>query len=677
MANLPQTEEEVRGLLTTMTQNGASDADKKIVIDGFVRRAKEQRLATEKAQGDKRLQGANKAANIFGTVSTAVNPLSLFAGGKKGRQKLEEFNTGVGRAGLGVGRFLGSAAERLTRVPSVLATPNKGVKFKDPTLAEKFIPQEALVGQTPTEKFGKTVADVGIGLATGLAGGALTAPLAETALAAKGAQLASKVPLIGNITQKGASIAPRLAGESLGATEAFFASSEGRGATGKELALGALSDAALVGLLAPAFKVAKKEVSKFVSKTAKRESAVNRNIRSLQTLEDSNTSLRKKTNKFKNDVKSIVAETDLLKGSVTPEGRIRTTLEGGAIDRLQGEIIKPQEDIIARILAVEKKTVPLEVLRKDAIELIEGQRAKGAGRKSVIKMLDDELNAFAEFADDPVKGPDLSDIHDRKREIYQTLNYANPSISKDQKLVAKALKEAVENNTTSADVRALNDELKKHFEVLNYLEALDNKTVKKGRLGKYFAQGFGVLIGSNFGPLGSVAGLKLGDALVKQSFRSTFSEGLGRGIQRSDIVEDALQELPARASNAQSINTTPTNNVTADSISGVNVRQSLPQNNIKVNSADVLSGIEVPARLNRLMDILSKFETADDLNIFLNESRALIESGAQLSDDLSYIKSVMNDPFLSQKSEIGLGRLKDSFNSPVEGLLQLAKVKSL
>jgi hypothetical protein len=101
--------------------------------------------------------------------------------------------------------------------------------------------------------------------------------------------------------------------------------------------------------------------------------------------------------------------------------------------------------------------------------------------------------------------------------------------------IGKAAKEAIEKAVPedAFSVRELNSHIGDILDAEKFLRSLDGRTVKGGRLGKYFGRTFGAMIGSNAGPLGTFFGTLGGDAVIEVLQRSTFSSPLKQLILRN------------------------------------------------------------------------------------------------------------------------------------------------
>lgn len=295
------------------------------------------------------------------------------------------------------------------------------------------------------------------------------------------------------------------------------------------------------------------------SKTGE-SAVVSKNLEGLNQLESANSVVRKVVNDAKQkgvDVKDLVSKTDLLKDSVDVDGTIRTTGDGGAIEQLT-EFIKPKEKVISQVLEREGGTINLKDLKSQMEDAVNSSNIMGANKTSALKSIADEIEGLALDAD--AQGNiSLSRIQDAKINKYSTINYSNPSAAVVDKLIAKALKEVIEKNTKSADVAALNKELGSHYAVLKFLEKLDGKKVKNGRLGKFFMQTAGAIAGSSFGPLGSMAGFEVAGRVQGKMMQGTFKGETGKGLQTSEAMKSAMDQSNSLGSRNANQSTTMTN----------------------------------------------------------------------------------------------------------------------
>lgn len=260
----------------------------------------------------------------------------------------------------------------------------------------------------------------------------------------------------------------------------------------------------------------------------------------LQKLEDSYATLRKASSKAQAkgiDVKTILSQTDLLRGAVDKTGTIRTQ---AAIKELN-DFIRPQEDVITKNLQKEGTKVPLQMVQRTLTKTVMDSSLEGGALERALQNVETDMKGLARRADKDGFIP-LATVHNAKVDKYANINYLNPESKKADKIIAKGLKDLVVARAKSIDVDALNKELAPHYAVQDFLEKLDGKKVAGGKLGRYFAQTLGGVVGSHFGPLGAVAGAELGGRLKGASMSATFKGRTGGILQRSDAMNAAVEK---------------------------------------------------------------------------------------------------------------------------------------
>lgn len=295
-------------------------------------------------------------------------------------------------------------------------------------------------------------------------------------------------------------------------------------------------------------KAGSKILTKGTQKAAvqKAQKAAMQDVAELGKLERKTPALQKYVDRAKKqdfDVRQAIAETDLLVGSVDDNGLINTVQEGGAIERMN-KFLEPRERVVSEALNKEGRKIALADVEKALLRAVDESGAKGAAKKRAYSSVADEIEGLR-FDADRNGMIDVAEINNAKIDKYRNINYLDPSASRLDKSLAKKLKELVEENTDSIDVKAYNEELSKFYTMLGYLEKLNNKRVEGGRLGKYVAQGVGAVVGSNFGPFGAIAGSELGGLLKGQAMKSIFAGPLGRsGPQVTARMTEALKPKP-------------------------------------------------------------------------------------------------------------------------------------
>lgn len=244
------------------------------------------------------------------------------------------------------------------------------------------------------------------------------------------------------------------------------------------------------------------------------------------------------------DVKKVLSETDVLHGAVDNTGTITTKGEGGAVEQYTRQFIDKNESIVSDALKKEGRSISADVVRAKLRRSLLDAGIEGKDLTRALSGVEGEMRGYS------VRGGGdtipVSTLHDAKVDKYNTINFfTDGSKSKYAKAVAKALKELVEENTTSIKVKEVNEELSKHFAVIDYLNKLDNKKVEGGKLGKYFAQTVGAIVGSHLGPLGSIVGAEAGGRLKGGLMSRVFNGKTGRVQPQAGVILDAQKTIDA------------------------------------------------------------------------------------------------------------------------------------
>jgi len=279
-----------------------------------------------------------------------------------------------------------------------------------------------------------------------------------------------------------------------------------------------------IPLAGAAVQATAKAVGQRFSPQGRIDSLISNRRKSLEAL--SQAPLRKAVNKGTErgiDVIDTLSKTDVLHGAVDKTGTVTTKGSGGAIEQYTKEFVDGNESLVSQALQKEGRSIAPELVRKKLVSAINKSGIQGAELNKALSKIDEELAGYARRASKTGAIP-LETLHSAKVDKYSNINFFTEGASKKyDKTIAKALKELVEEHTSSVDVKSLNKELAKHFAVLDYLEKLDGKKVAGGRLGKYFAQTVGAIVGSKLGPLGAIAGAEAGGqvqgSLLERVFR--------------------------------------------------------------------------------------------------------------------------------------------------------------
>lgn len=274
---------------------------------------------------------------------------------------------------------------------------------------------------------------------------------------------------------------------------------------------------------------------------------------------DSYQTLKKATEKGRErgiDIKKVLSDTDVLHGSVDKTGTITTKGEGGAVEQYTKQFIDGNESIVSDALKKEGRSIAPGIVWKKLRGAVMKSGIEGKALTNALANVDREMAGYA------IKGQKsgaipLATLHDAKVNKYNNINFFTEGNAKQyDKTIAKALKEIVEKESKDVRVRSVNKELLKHFAVIDYLNKLDNKKVSGGKLGKYFAQTVGAIVGSHFGPVGSIAGAELGGRIkggaMERSFQGKTRKRFPQAkaiTETNNYINQKPMELPQSRSN--------------------------------------------------------------------------------------------------------------------------------
>lgn len=245
-----------------------------------------------------------------------------------------------------------------------------------------------------------------------------------------------------------------------------------------------------------------------------------------------------------NDPVKMLSKTDVLAGAVDDTGNLKTLGEGGAHEQYTNKYLKPAEGVVRKNLEIEGNKISLAEVKKKMLNDIKNSSLEGEALTTALGKVEREIEGLASRAD--ADGMiDVVKLHDAKVNKYDTIDYLNPASKKADKTIARTYKELVESNTKSVNVKKINSDLQKHYEVLNLLEKLDNKKVEGGKLGKYIAQGVGAVAGSTLplGPFGPLLGAEVGARVKGAMMASKFSSKASQIIEQSPEMIQALQNI--------------------------------------------------------------------------------------------------------------------------------------
>jgi hypothetical protein len=344
------------------------------------------------------------------------------------------------------------------------------------------------------------------------------------------------------------------------------------------------------------------------SSTQKLEKIRTAREKELFDIENNYAKLRKGMNLSKDqnaEVRKRVAKADIWEGAVDTEGTVRTTTKGGVVDRYKAMTIDGGEGVVRQNLEREGAYTTLDKVKAKLEKTILDGRLPIDEKETALSNVDKIIAGFNRAYPDG-KVP-LVALQDEKTRAYAAIDYTNPTSKIKQKDIARGYKELVEE-TSNVNVKQQNDELAKYYKDIELLENLDGRKVKGGKLGKYFAQISGNIIGGATGgavggPVGVAVGTVIGGeaaSFLKGAALSKTLKSGGEVAPKSPILEKAKETgssprlaLPApkfgrdyipQSNNAGSLNTQYSNtNIPKTTV----IPNSLPRANNAVKKGSV------------------------------------------------------------------------------------------
>ncbi len=292
---------------------------------------------------------------------------------------------------------------------------------------------------------------------------------------------------------------------------------------------------------------------------------INKKIKGVVTADDiekelfnieNNYAKTRKTNSFSKDggseTRKRLVSADVLSDVTDDTGTIRTLGENGAKAQYKLKTIDGIERLVKETLVKEGKTVSPEVLEGKMINDIMNSGLEGRALITSLNNVKGEIEGLMLRATPDGQIP-LDVIHDAKISTADlAFKNIDPGIKKEGKSFAGSYKRIIEE-TSDEPIEAINKELQKDYKVLELLDVLDGKKVKGGKLGKYFAQIGGNIVGgaagSVGGPVGSAAGTIIGGEIAGkikgQMLKNTFGQSIGSTIEKSGILVEASNKVKA------------------------------------------------------------------------------------------------------------------------------------
>jgi len=281
-------------------------------------------------------------------------------------------------------------------------------------------------------------------------------------------------------------------------------------------------------------------------------------VKDLSKLEDSYSQFRR-LNEFQTDggieSRSRIARSNVLEGVADENGVIRTKGKGGAVEQYRKATIDGVEDVVKRNLDREGKSVTLPQIKAALIkEIATKSGLEGADLTTALKGVERELSGLG-IRMDELGQVSLSKLQDAKINTTKNINFNTPpETATYRKAVARTYKNIIEKNS-DFNVKEVNAELAKFYKDIERLEMLDGKRVKGARLGKYFAQISGNIVGGATGtaiggPIGAAVGAIAGGEAASFISGKTMSRAFGKGgvlPEKNPVLAAAREQagLPA------------------------------------------------------------------------------------------------------------------------------------
>ena len=235
------------------------------------------------------------------------------------------------------------------------------------------------------------------------------------------------------------------------------------------------------------------------------------------------------------DVRKTLAETNLLNGAISPDGRISSDKALANFN----EFIQPYEGQVKQALKTEGRSVQINQLVNNAKDFINQSTLSDRQKVELQQELAGQLDAFSQFRG---KAVPVTALHDTKVTLANSNNYLNPGKNIVDKEAARFFKDLVERNTSSMDVAKYNGELSKYYTVREALEKMDRAVVNGGRMGKYFSSLIGSGVGGMVGgPLGAIAGAEVGAKARGGMMTRAFGGDIKTGLTPTNDLLGALK----------------------------------------------------------------------------------------------------------------------------------------
>lgn len=195
------------------------------------------------------------------------------------------------------------------------------------------------------------------------------------------------------------------------------------------------------------------------------------------------------------------------------EGTHLSTLEQAANFRKGTQPLNDALGTAIKSVRYSVEPLPVNALESSAVSRAVQQTMPESDKLDLVNGIKKEFSLLRDKYGDSMT---IQEMHDAKPAYWGGTKFdsTKPFKSDAYYQVGKSLQKGVEDVAQKGgfeDVAQLNREIGDRLEASHFLEKLDNKVVKGGRLSKYAFKGIGALAGSSHGPIGTVIGSAIGD----------------------------------------------------------------------------------------------------------------------------------------------------------------------
>ena len=205
------------------------------------------------------------------------------------------------------------------------------------------------------------------------------------------------------------------------------------------------------------------------------------------------------------------------------------------------------EGIVRENLERLGEKVNLKSVEKELTDSIYASGLEGAELRTALNNVKKEISGYRLRADANGDVP-LTFIHDTKIGTTSGINFMTPpEVKAYKKALASGLRSTVENNS-QFNVKEVNQELSPLFKDIEYLESLNGRKVKGGKLGKYASQITGNIVGGAVGgaiggfpgsAIGTVVGGEAGSSLMGSSLSKVLRGPGAKELPVSKVLQKA------------------------------------------------------------------------------------------------------------------------------------------